>query len=135
MKLSNREIYLAVPALDNLAKISITVKTAYKISKILNKLSKIHTAIDKQRTELIREFGDIDEKNPNIITPKPEFIKKINDDFDGILALEEDVNIEDSLLYIEDLVDKSGKDIDVPANVLSSLYFMFSEKPKEEDSK
>lgn len=89
MLLKNGVIFLSANILNKIVSFDFPVKTAYKIKKNCEALNKQLEFINKQRNELINKYGEdgkIDSKNE-------EAISKFTNDFNEILNIEEDINI------------------------------------------
>ena len=77
----------ALPALQKLAKQELTIKTLYKVSKLLSKLDEELAVYTKARNSIIEKYCV--EENGTII-PKEESVDEFNEKFIDILEFEID---------------------------------------------
>lgn len=83
MKVSNGDIWQAVPALAELCKEPWPVKTAYWLAKLSRKLGGHHRDIDQVRVQLIVRYGQVDERGQTTVVKDgpswPEFERSFNE--------------------------------------------------------
>ena len=89
MKLANSTVYNSIDSLTKLSNCDMPIKIAYKIKKNLDVLRNQANFINERRNELINKYG----KDGKIEQTDTEAIKKFVNDFNELLAIEEDLEV------------------------------------------
>ena len=125
MKLTNKQIIDAVPALNKLMNEKLQAKTAFTIAKNVQTLSKIVEKIENTKNEKINKWIEKDEKgNPIKDTNKNAYKlkkdNKLNEEIQTLFKEENEINIDK--INLEEL-----KDIKIEPNTLISINWMIQE--------
>ena len=114
MKITNGTIYAAQSALDKLSNADLPIKTAYEVKKNVDAIKKQIAFINDRRNELIRKYG----KEDKIDTEDKEAVAKFVNDFNEVLGIEEEIEI--NTIDVEQLegVKLSASDLDALAFML-----------------
>ncbi len=113
MKLANSTVYNSINSLAKLSNCDMPIKIAYKIKKNFDVLKKQADFINERRNELINKYG----KNGKIEQTDTEAVEKFVNDFNELLAIEED-------LKVLPVSMASLGDIMLSVNDLDNLSFM-----------
>ncbi len=116
MKLTNGTIYAAQNALGKLSNADLQIKTAYAVKKNVDAVKKQIAFINDRRNELIRKYG----KEDKIDTEDKEAVAKFVNDFNEVLGIEEEIEI--NTIDVEQL-----EDVKLSASDLDALEFMITE--------
>lgn len=114
MKITNGTIYESQGALNKLSNADLPIKTAYAVKKNVDAIKKQIAFINDRRNELIRKYG----KDDKIDTEDKEAVAKFVNDFNEVLGIEEEIEI--NTIDVEQLEDVklSASDLDVLAFML-----------------
>ena len=117
MRLKNKQIVDAQPALGKLLNTTLPVKQSYHIKKTLESIKKQSVFLEEQRTDLIKKYGV--EKDGNYAIPEDDLSarKKYFDEYKELLELEEEIDVRRLTL---DELDR----VELTANELESIEFM-----------
>jgi len=123
MLLDNGEVFGAVQGLTQLSEKELPVKVSYWIARLINKLDDGYKPIDKLRQELVQKHGSSDPEQHGQASIKPDsenwtaFIL----DYNELMAMETEVDVEPVVLPIEIPSEVDGKELTVKPNVLVAL--------------
>jgi hypothetical protein len=117
MRLKNKQIVDAQPALGKMLNTTLPVKQSYHIKKTLESIKKQSVFLEEQRTDLIKKYGV--EKDGNYAIPEDDLSarKKYFDEYKELLELEEEIDVRRLTL---DELDR----VELTANELESIEFM-----------
>ena len=116
MKVKNSAVWLSKEPLDNLMALKLPISTGYKLARLAAKLNERRNAIDVVRNGLIKKYGQ--EKEGNFtVKPESENWTKFVEDFNSLMALEEEMVIE--VLKIPSKWD--GKILEIESEILMPL--------------
>lgn len=103
MKITLREIYIPIikQELSILSNTDVSMKAAYKVAKLINKITPEFNLIEKFRVDLVNKYGVSDDKG-NINVPS-EKLEEFGKEFNDFLNTEIELDIEP---LSEDLFDK-----------------------------
>ena len=81
MKLTLGELLNGKPALEKLVNLEISIKAAYKLSRIIRKLNEELQNFEEQRQKLVNQYGEPQENGNVIVTQEnmEAFAKELND--------------------------------------------------------
>ena len=90
----------------------LPIKVAYRLSKMLTKVTKELSTLETHRQALIKEFGDVSEDGQSIAITDPEKLKLFQEQFMELLQENIELNYEPvSIQLISDDVDLTVQDI------------------------
>jgi hypothetical protein len=126
MKLKNKVVIDAIPALNSLSEIKLPVKTSYVIAKNIRELSKILEDVEGVKKKIFDKWVEKDKDgNPLTQDNKQDVFKlkknnEFNKDLNELLEIENDVNI--SKVNLDDL-----KGVDLAPSTLINIDWMIEE--------
>ena len=108
MKLKNSTIYASMNALNKLGEKDLPIKLAYKIKKNIENINGQLKFINDRRNELIKKYGKDDKIDSSDIEAIQAFMK----DFNEVLEIEEDVDV--NVIDVDELdgIKLSAADLD-----------------------
>ncbi|MCC7575003.1 hypothetical protein KO361_05405 [Candidatus Woesearchaeota archaeon] len=127
MKLKNRVVIEAIPALNNLSDVKLPVKTSYVIAKNIRELSKILEDIEKIKKQVFDKWVEKDKDGNPISEGNKEGVFKLkknnefNKEMNELLDIENDVNI--STVTLDDL-----EGVDLTPGTIMSIDWMIENK-------
>lgn len=86
MKITLGELLNGKPALEKLVNLEISIKTAYKLSRIINKLNNELQNFEDQRQKLVSKYGE-PEENGNVIVTQ-ENMEAFSNELNELINLE-----------------------------------------------
>lgn len=115
MKIKLEEIIKASSALVELQRYSLPVKISYRLKRLLDRLTPILKSYDEKRVELVKEFGEQNEKKEFEVRD-PEKLKLFHEKHNELLEFEEEVEFDK--IKIKELGN-----INIPAKDLVDFVF------------
>ena len=89
MKVTLNQVLSAMPALSQFAQKEMPAKAAYRISKLVKKLTSESRDLQEQRNRLIEKYGHkVDEGGQEVTKVKPENIEDFTAEMKELLAVE-----------------------------------------------
>lgn len=129
MKLKNKVIIDAVPALNSLSETKLPVKTSYIVAKNISELSKLLEDINKIKDGIIDKWMEKDKNGNPIKSGEQEGSFKLKKDNKYHKEMEELFEIENEVKITKVKLDDLG-DIDISPGTLISLDWMIEEDEK-----
>ena len=96
---------------------NLPVKTSYRIKRLGDKLEPILKAYNEKRNELVKEFGELDEKTQNWNVSDPEKLKLF------IVKMKELLDTEEDLEFEKVKISELGDDTILPAKDIIGWIF------------
>lgn len=115
MQIKLKDILENVQSIKNLQMLNLPVKVSYRIKRLNDRLKPILASYEEKRTDLIKEFGEVDEQG-NFEVKDPEKLKEFIVKITELQSIEEEVEFE--AINISELGN-----ITVSANDLVSFIF------------
>jgi hypothetical protein len=112
MKLKNGKIFNSKKALDKIKNTSLPIKTAYKIAKITKVIDEQYNFIVTQQNEIIKKYGTEENGCYGIKANDYENLNKYAKDFNEVLEIEEEIEIQKISLEELEKVELTINDVE-----------------------
>lgn len=116
IKVKLSDLVSSVEQLKAIQEVKIPIKISYRIKRLIDKVESILKVYNDSRNELVKEFGDIDEKTKNISVTDPEKLKEF------AIKLQELLNEEDEIDFDKIKIEDLGN-ITIEAKNLPTFIF------------
>ena len=94
MELTNRDVFGFTRPLQELSTKELSIKTSYRILKIVKQIETQLSIIEKMRVDLVKKHGGADEKGNVNISPGSDAFNAFIIDFNEVLEQPVSINIE-----------------------------------------
>ncbi len=94
MDVKNGEIFLAREPLQKLMEVKLPVKASYQVAKLANKFNEQLKVIDEVRNNLIRNYGEKDDKGQTVVKQESPNFQKFVEEFTELLDQEVEIIVE-----------------------------------------
>lgn len=127
MKVTNGQVFVAVEPLKKLMAEKLPVKPAWGLAKLSQKLNEPYKAIEDVRNNLIRKYGEVDEKGNTAVKQDSASWAKFVEEFNELMKQEteivfEKIHIPEKISYVCDSCKhNTDRTLEIDANTLLAL--------------
>ena len=102
------QVLEARPSLQKLAAQDLSIKTLYKVSKLLGKLDEELAFYNEQRNKILAQYCDIVD---NQYVPREEELQKLNEEMQELMNIEIEYEVKEVVIGLDENIKLSYNDL------------------------